>query len=470
MFRDLINKPIDPIPVEYVATLQRVSNEPDYSLTCLGLAMLKSRIEEYKGITGIYYSFIEKGACITDFIDRMRSIDECPLFCYYRYSKDTFNQAEIDEHLADFKEKKSITAFVKEKTGSDCMVLYHEEKNAVAIIVNSNDMRLYHLLLSFVSLYFPSLFKDKPLAEDDYNLIKSLSKKDKMDFFKCVKTMVEPYVIEFRKVQMMNFMKQLHEQKLNAAQQMVQAKRYDVQQIEERYANLIRALRDAIVQFEGLKATENYDAPEENLVEYLATNRNIHNLSIRNNKIYFSVTTLLNNYNEQAWKTFSERGHIYDGEYGTRLTSEVFKDRNNRKRLLDVIFSDDPELMIRMAGNYCLNLNEFRVSTDDCYNYVDADPIFKDYMPNPHLKLFSCLGGYKDRVMHALADRNYIGAIELCIASAGSVNLDETTQTFRPFLGWVLNSTDKILVTKDGKEMTPEEALLWLIDKEKKDE
>ena len=470
MFREIVNKPIDPIPMEYVNTLERINNEPDYSLTCLGIAMLKPRIEGYKGITGISYSFNDKNSCIMDFVERLKDLSEVPLFCYYKYSKDVPCQDLIDKELGDFKEKKSISSFVKEKTGSDCLVLYHETKNAVAIIVNSSDIRLYHLMLSFFSLYFPSLFKDNPLNENDYELIKSLSKKDRIEFYQCIKNMVAPYTVEFRRIQLEGFMKQVHEQKITAAMNDVNNQRYAVQQMEELYAESISTLRQLIVTYEGLKATESYDAPEENLVDYLSTNPDIHDLSIRNNKIIFSVTTLLNNYNEQAWKVFSTRGHIYDGEYGGRLTSEVFKNRDNRKLLLDNIFSEDPLLMVKMAGNYQLDLGACRVYTNEQYNYEDADPVFKDYLPNPHLKFHACLGGYKDKVMNTLRDRNFIGSIELCIASAGSVNLDETTQTFRPFLGVLLSSKNKVLVTKDGKEMTPEEALLWLSDREDKGE
>jgi hypothetical protein len=143
------------------------------------------------------------------------------------------------------------------------------------------------------------------------------------------------------------------------------------------------------------------------------------------------------------------------------------KNRENRKLLLDNIFSDDPKLMIKMCGNYRLSMRDCRVYTSSNYDYERADPMYKSCIPNPHLKLFDCLGGYKDKVMNAMLHRNYIGAIELCIASAGSVNLDETDQTFRPFLGWVLSSNEKILKTKGGVEMTPEEALVWLHDEVK---
>ena len=110
------------------------------------------------------------------------------------------------------------------------------------------------------------------------------------------------------------------------------------------------------------------------------------------------------------------------------------------------------------------------MSADRGYDYLDADPVFRSYIPNPHLKLFGCLGGYEDRVIRALRDRNYIGAIEMCCASAGSVNLEETEQTFRPFLGWLLSSREKVLQRKDGVEMTREEALVYLKDKEKENE
>ena len=93
--------------------------------------------------------------------------------------------------------------------------------------------------------------------------------------------------------------------------------------------------------------------------------------------------------------------------------------------------------------------------------------MFKSYVPNPHLKIFSCLGGYEYKIADELRNRNYIVAVEMCCASAGSVNVEETEQTFRPFLGWIMSSREKILRRKDGVDMTPEEALIYLIDKEK---
>lgn len=469
MFRERIEKPIDPIPQIYADKLQRLYNEPDYSLTSLGIALLKSRIENYDGISGVYYSYDNKANAYEDFIERIGLTDTHPLYCYYIYSEDSDVTDIVNEHLSEFKERQNISAFIKEKSDNDCTVLYHEIKNIVGIFVNSRDFRLYHLLMSFISLYYPSLFAEKKMTEEDYTIVKSLSNKEKDKFYASIQIVLKPYTIEFRRLQLSSLMKEIHNVKIRNALNNVNNLRSRVTSAEEQLGSFIAQMKEAIMIYEGMKATEQYDQPEATLVEYLANNKDIHGLNISDQYLYFSVTTLLNNFNEQAWRSFSDRGNIYDGEYGTTLL-DVFKSRDNRKILLDAIFNEDPDLYIRMAGNYRIDLNQCRVYTSSGYDYENIDPVFKDYMPNPHLKIFECLGGYRDRIMPALRDRNYISAIEICIASAGSINLDEVTQTFRPFLGWVLSSTNKIIQRKDGTAMTPEEALVWLIDnKEKKD-
>ena len=474
MFRDYINQPIDPISIEYINTLSRLEFEPDFSLTCLGIALLKPRLgDNYKGIAGGYLNFENENTCVDDFLNRSKNVTECPTFYYYIYSNKYDNDDEIKEKLKaeGFKIKDSIGALLKDKADTKCIAVYHEEKNIAAIIINSVDRRLYHMLISFLSLLFPALFKDMPLQEQDYNLIKSLSKSDKDVFIQRIKEAVEPYAMEFKRVMLGTLLRAMHETKVAGAKVNVDTQRRVVDDFAEKYAEAIGYLKQLIVTYEGMKATEFYGKPEEELVEYLATNKLIHNMSINGTFITFTVATLLNNYNSDAWSVFSQRGYIYDGKYGREGRNvellDVFKDQKNRKLLLDNIFNESPEFAIKIAGNYKLDFQNCRPRVERDFDYVNADPMYKSYLPNPHLKIFSCLGGYEDKIMNALRDRDYILAIELCCASAGSVDLDETEQTFRPFLGWIMMSREKILRRKDGEEMTPEEALLYLIDKEK---
>ena len=464
MFRDFINQPVDPIPQAYVDTLCRPENEPDYTLTSLGVAMLRPRVEKYSGIKGVYLNFEKKANCIHDFV--ARNFEYGLTFCYYTYSIDECDDKFINEKLADYSEKKNIRQFVKEQANIDCQVFVHKNKDLAVVFINKREMRFYHLMMTFVSLYFPKAFKEHPMTEIDYKLVKTFSKKEKDPFVACIQEMVAPYIPEFRKLQLGFLINEMHQVKIRKAKQDVDNQRAAVEDFAERYSNAIETLKNFIVIYEGMMATQQKDDTEEEFVEYLSENKCIRNLEISGNNLCFSVATILNNYNEAAWETFSKRGSIYDGNYKCTLP-EIFKDQNNRKLVLDSIFSENPKLLVKIAGNYKVNLDRCRVSTDKYYNYVDHDPLYKSYIPNPHLKLFGCLGGYEGRVANELYERNYIGAVEMCIASAGSVDLDETEQTFRPFLGWILSSKEKILRTKDGLEMTPEEALVWLIDKEK---
>ena len=475
MFRECINTPIDPIPVEYVNTLSRLSGEPDYSLTCLGIALLKPRIENYSGIVGKYVDTTYESTCVDDFLS-MPTNESCPALYYYKYSNQDKDKEKINEKLknAGYEIKESIGALLKDKAETACTAVYHKEKNIAAIFINSKDIRFYHMLISFISLLFPALFKNNPLQGNDYEVIKALSKTSKDAFVKQIQSSVQPFVAEFRKLMLINLLKLMHTKKIDAARANVDRQRVVVKDSEESFANQIKRLKELIVIYEGMKATEQYEEPEEELVEYLSTNKQIHNLAINGSVISFSVATMLNNYNADAWATFAERGYIFDGKYTyenrhTFTLRDVFNDRRNRKIFLNSLFSEDPEFTIKIAGNYSLDLEGCTSGTRRNYDYANADPMYKSYMPNPHLKFFECLGGYKYKIADALRERNYIAAIELCIASAGSVDLDETEQTFRPFIGYIMSSNEKILRNKDGEDVTPEEALKYLLAKEKEE-
>ena len=471
MFRDTISNPIDPISVEYINTIERLTYEPDYSLTCLGIALLKSRISEYKGITGCYKNGTSIMSCVQNFIDTHNAYGNVPAYCYYTYTDEEEKENEAREVLSKegYEFKDNISALLKEKANTKCIAAYHKEKNIAAIFVNSRNMQVYHLMISFLSILFPVIFKEHPMQEKDYELVKTLSKNEKNSFIVKIKEAVKPYAIEFKRIMLEKLLKSIHEQKIISARQNVDSQRDSVKYLEQQISDAIVELKRLIVVYEGMKATENFDKPEKDLVEYLANNKNVYGLSVSGSQISFCIQSLLNNFNENAWDVFAKAGFIFDGEYDGHYL-EVFRTRNNRELLLNSIFSEDAEFSVKMCSNYKLDINDCRVYCSERFNYLDVDPAFEDCLANPHIKLFSCLGGYKDRIRRELEKRNYIGAIELCIASAGSINLDETTQVFRPFIGWILNSRNKILRRKDGVEMTPEEALIYLIDKEKENE
>ena len=464
MFREYIQAPIEPIPLDYVNRLARLENEPDYSLTSLGVALLKPRMPNYNGIAGVYSVHNTRRACIENFNQYLSNNTgtESPIYCYYKYSTVEDDQDLIKENFKDFTEKTKIEAYIKQQTERDCLVMVHNTKNIAVVFTNSLDFRIYHLFLVFISMYFPAIFAENPLeAELKKKLITVCSSKDKNAFYTFVHELLKPYEVELKRIGLVSLIKDLHEINVNAARKQVDEQRLRVNQFERNFAAEVAKLRSLSITFEGLKAVDKFDEDGNELVEYLTKNNNIRNLTAEGHRLKFSVATRLNMFNEDAWEDFSKSGHIFDGNYKHTITVEEFRTRENRKILLNSIFSRDAVFKIKMAGNYMLNLDECRVTTESGYNY-DADPFYKTYLPNPHIKIHGCLGDFRPKIVSSLLERDYITAFELCIASAGSINLDEVDQTFRPFISYILNSNEKCLVMKDGTEVTPVEALEYL--------
>lgn len=472
MFRTLINNPIEPIPVEYTNTLNRLENEPDYALTCLGIALMKKR-GEYHGISGQYLNLNNLKEALDNFIGAIQVNTNRPFFGYYTYSEDS---DDVEDKLNEletkgFKRKESIEKLVHDKASNTCYAFYHEEDNVAAVVINTRDTRLYHLLISFLPLYYPALFKDQPMQPEDYDIVKTLSKNDSGIFTNKIREVMKPYTEEFRRIQLTGLIRQMHEVKVSAAKYDVDNQRVAVDSLCEQYAQAVDTLKNLIVTYEGLKATEQSGENESELIEYLCSTKNITAINIEESTLSFIATSLLTGFSDDAWRSFDERGGIYDGEYRQRDYNfelrDVFKRQENRKKLLNSIFGENPEFSIKMCGYYSLNLHNYRAGTASNYDYVSKDPSLVDYMPNPHLDIHACLGGYRNRVPEAIRSGDLISAVDMCIASAGTVNLDETDITFRPFIGKLMASENKVLRRRDGVDMTPEEALIYLIDKEK---
>ena len=70
-------------------------------------------------------------------------------------------------------------------------------------------------------------------------------------------------------------------------------------------------------------------------------------------------------------------------------------------------------------------------------------------------------------ITDCLRKGDIIPAIECSMAAIGSVNIAERELTFRPFVQQILTTDKRIIVTSDGKDLTPAEALLWLRKRDK---
>ena len=472
MFREPIQTPIEPVSKEYLQTLSRPENEFDLTLSMIGLACFKSRVPDYHGIHGMCVDSVSVfDLHVEDIAGTYKRTDKDKIWFYYisgSNTKEKLNYESLTE--LGFKHKETVEKIVNDKfTNSNTTVLYSTDKNVAVIFTEARLLDTYHLVLSFLPLYYPNIYTS-PIAKDDPEVpvLTTLSMITSMKFKQEISKVLYKYRHEFLYAQVSGMITQMHEKKIDNAKAQVESARNDMQYYLQEYCNRVDSYKSAVMTYEGLVVTEQSTEQEQELINYLCNCREIRGVKIVDSDITFTVATTLKQFDLDTWDSFVRRGTIFDGNYNRNLPN-VFT-RENRKLLFNAIFSDDPLFEVKMCGVYRINLHTNRLRTFSGYNYVMEDSIYKDYIPNPHLQQYACLGDFERRVVMALAEGDLVRAFELCVHSAGAVNLDETDQNFRPLLGWILTSENKVLRRYDGVDMSPSEALIWLIDKEKENE
>ena len=95
------------------------------------------------------------------------------------------------------------------------------------------------------------------------------------------------------------------------------------------------------------------------------------------------------------------------------------------------------------------------------YNYTAKNPALKHYIPNPHLNRHNCFGQNMSDILTQLEQGDMIGAVECCINVAKRINVDEGA-SFKPFVSWLKACKGKCIITPNGKELTPVEAVAYL--------
>ena len=257
--------------------------------------------------------------------------------------------------------------------------------------------------------------------------------------------------------------------KIDHANNEVTGLRNTIQRIMADYQNAMDQLNEAIVRYEGLKALNGGDNEQEReAIEYLSTCPRLHNIQYTSGTLVFDVDTILTNYDELKFRNAVRTKDAYNGY---RLPDDSpFASLTARKLFMNALFdSNDPDLSIKMRGQIKLNTARSYMDVPRGEPYgSDVGDELDNCVTNPHFERHGCPGQNRNQIMQCLQAGDLVSAIEASIAAVGSVNIAETDLTFMPFMQKVMTSTKKIIRRRDGVDLTPAEALLWLTKKEEK--
>lgn len=376
----------------------------------------------------------------------------------------------FDKHFAvygssmgwQYQELKDVETYIRGKLELPVSIWVDEGTNRALIVINEMSLRVWHFMQTFTTRLLPGFFREKPKTETETALLKSLTERTSSTYMKLMEEiasredirsyMTHGLLVNFERDQRKLACDRAEEKRIRAAEQL--------SRINDSYIQAVRALNEATLRYEGAKALLESQEENNELFEYFSDNRSLELISAKEGTMEIIVRTFLDIYDPDLYARFARKGDIF--KHYDDVHKEVFQSEENRKLLLDHIFSANPDLRIRMCAYYRLDLNDCACYSESARTYPDS---CKDYLPNPHLNFHNCLGDYRPMINESLRNGNLIAALEQCIASAKSVNLAETSMTFRPMLEMLMNWRGKVLVNRDGEAMTPEEALAWIKQK-----
>ena len=365
----------------------------------------------------------------------------------------------------EFEELKDVSAFVSKQMNA-LFFINKETKSSIAIVVDVTPAR-WHFLQVFISRLMPWYFADieRPLTEAERAFVFTLAEGNYQKYMDCIEEYAKLY--DFRsgeiKKAFSGFGKNVRKRQIDETTSRIDRLEREIANMTASINSYLNDRADAIVRLRGLNAMAS-DASEleSELIDYFMANKTLNNIEVTDRgDIRFIVATYIEYFDADMYDVFSKKDSslLYNG-YDTPA---VFEPIEKKKLFFDAVFGENPLLKIKVCAYYSMNVNGY-VTSQDHYTYGDE---YANYIPNPHLQNFNCLGDHKRYIEECLRNNDIIGAVEQCVSSARSINLGEDP-TMNRFFKDIFKSSKRIIELPDGTSCTPKEALKWLESRKEK--
>lgn len=338
----------------------------------------------------------------------------------------------------------------------------NEEDQMTFIVIERMTTRTWHYMQSFTPRYLPWFFKSEPISDDEKNLLISLTNRSSDAYERLIEAFADKIDLRAQAIKSVfgGLEKRIMTRRIRALEQESDSLLENMHHIMEDYSRAVRRFNDTKIKLLGAQTAAESAGDGSETIDYLMCNKAVDPVASDDSQVEIIIRTYLESFDPDQYETMARResSHLFTGyDVGNR----VFQSKSVRKKLLDAIFSDDPLIKIRTCGYYLLYING-GCNSHRGYHFPSR---YADYMPNPHLHYFDCLGDYPRYINEHLEAGDMPGAIEQCIASCKSINVGESP-TMPRFLGDLFSTNNKVLELPDGTNVSPEEALNWLNSRE----
>jgi hypothetical protein len=357
-----------------------------------------------------------------------------------------------------------VTEFYKKQFLTMCFI--NPDKKSVAIFVDSLDMRKMHYLQCSIFAFLPWYFDpEKGVSEIEMELINSLREKTSNKYEDVIARIASQYDFRSARIRQLlsGFETKFERIECNNIRGQLDRVRNNIDSLNRQIGDQLHTKNDLEIKLLGLETKISNASEDSEIMEYFLCNDRLVLLRVSNDTMLFGVKAYIEYFNEDMVESVlrNKSSYVYapDGRSCNRhIPAE------SMEKLIRAIFIDQT-LKIKVCAAYEFDLN----GSVYAQQYFGFDHNFHDCMPNPHIDGYHCLGNYQRTINELLSKRDYITAIEQCVASAKSLNFGDSPVMnlfFRAIYKLDCNYNNKCIELPDGKVVDPKGAIAWLEEQE----
>lgn len=377
--------------------------------------------------------------------------------------EESFTSVFSEYHRLD-----KVKAFYHKSFNVDCYI--NPDKKSVIVFVDNLDIKKMHYLQVSILAFMPwYLNQNDGLTKDELELMQSLRETSSENYERLIAKLAEPYDFRTARIRQLlgGFETRYERIECESVQNEIAALDAEIERHNQVIGECLAQRNDQCIKLLGLEQKIAEGDGDSEIMEYFLCNNRLVLNRVSNTDMYFSVKDYLEYFDrDMAERTINNRNSfIYRPDGGAGHAAEASK--KMQKLMREIFVSENPRMRIRFCASYMFNLNgNVSPLTGDFSDYT-----FDGYMPNTHIDRYHCMGNYSRTINELLRKRNYIGAIEQCIASCKSLNFGDSAvmcEFMRKM--WSNNSESRCIELPDGRVVKPNEAIRWLEEQEAQNE
>lgn len=356
----------------------------------------------------------------------------------------------------EFHRLEKVTGFYRKSFNVDCYI-DPDKKSAILFVDRLDVKRMHYLQIAVFAL--PFYFDPEQGATDlEMELIYSLRETAADKYMDCLRRIASQYDFRTPRIRQLlsGFEKRYEQMELDRVRQNILNWDQRINSLNSEIGSCLSSRNEDCIRLLGLEQKIAQGGEDSEIMEYFLCNQHLVLEQVSGTSLFFSVKDYLTYFDsDMAERAINNRSsYLYPDN-----RSESAKD-DMQKLYKEIFLSEAPRLRVRFCAAYKMEINS-GVYTN---GHHDFGYDFSDYMPNPHIDEYNCIGNYSRTLNQLMRDHNYISALEQCVASCKSLNFGDSV-VMGTFAGkfWSGRGTDtRCIELPDGRVVTPKDAIAWL--------